>query len=199
MPGAFYMTGPYWPWLIVTYCFVGGIAGGSFFLAALLDLFGASRDRPTARAGYYVAFVGVLLSAVLLALDLEWPERLWPMLIQSERSMPMSIGSCVLLLFGGFAFVASLGALHEAGWLCWAPLQALHQGVLKLPITVLGGVLGFFIAGDTEVLLSVTNRPLAAGTHWLGLLFLFSGASTAVALLMLLGLQHRVRSADTAH
>jgi formate-dependent nitrite reductase membrane component NrfD len=63
MSSAFYTTGPYWPWLIVTYCFVGGIAGGSFFLAALLDLFGAPRDRPAVRAGYNVAFVGVILSA----------------------------------------------------------------------------------------------------------------------------------------
>jgi protein NrfD len=199
MSGAFYTTGPYWPWLIVTYCFVGGIAGGSFFLAALLDLFGTSRDRPTVWAGYYVAFVGVIVSAVLLTLDLGRPERLWPMLIQSERSMPMSIGFWVLLLFGGFAFVASLGALHEAGQLRWEPLQALHQGALRLLITVLGGLLGFFIAGDTQVLLSVTNRPLGADTHWLGLLFLFSGASTAVALLMLLGIQGSARSAKTIH
>ncbi|HEY7491375.1 MAG TPA: NrfD/PsrC family molybdoenzyme membrane anchor subunit [Candidatus Tectomicrobia bacterium] len=199
MSGAFYTTGPYWPWLIVTYCFVGGIAGGSFFLAALLDLFGTSRDRPTARAGYYVAFVGVILSAVLLPLDLERSERLWPMLIQSERSMPMPVGFWMLLLFGGFACVASLGALHEAGWLQWAPLQTLHHGILKPPLTILGGLLGFFIAGDTRVLLSVTNRPLGVDTHWLGLLFLFSGASTAVALLMFLGLQRSVRSVDTAH
>jgi len=199
MSGAFYTTGPYWPWLIVTYCFVGGIAGGSFFLAALLDFFGAPRDRPTVRAGYYVAFVGVILSAVLLTLDLERPERFWPMPIQSERGGLMSIGSWVLLLFGGFAFVASLGALHEAGRLRWAPLQVLHHGALKPPIMVLGGLLGFFIAGDTGVLLSVTNRPLGADTHWLGLLFLFSGASTAVALLMLLGLQRSARSADTVY
>jgi formate-dependent nitrite reductase membrane component NrfD len=199
MSGAFYITGPYWPWLIVTYCFVGGIAAGSFFLAALLDLFGTPQDRPAVRAGYYMAFVGVILSAVLLTLDLERPEYFWHMPLQSERGMPMSIGSWVLLLFGSFAFMASLGALYEAERLRWAPLQALQHGALKSLMTVFGGVLGFFIAGDTGVLLSVTNRPLGADTHWLGLLFLFSGASTAVALLMLLGLQGSARSADIVH
>jgi formate-dependent nitrite reductase membrane component NrfD len=111
----------------------------------------------------------------------------------------MSIGSWVLLLFGGFAFLASLGALHEAGRLRWAPLQVLQYGGLKSSITVFGGLLGFFIAGDTGVLLSVMNRPLGADTHWLGLLFLFSGASTAVAVLMLLGLQRSTQSADAVH
>jgi formate-dependent nitrite reductase membrane component NrfD len=62
---------------------------------------------------------------------------------------------------------------------------------------VLGGLLGFFIAGYTGVLLSVTNRPLWADTHWLGLLFLLSGASTAAALLILLSLRRGIRAADT--
>jgi formate-dependent nitrite reductase membrane component NrfD len=129
-------------------------------------------------------------------LDLERPGHFWHRLIQLERGLPMSIGFWVLLLFGGFAFMASLGALHEAGRLRWAPLQALQRGALKSPMTVLGGFMGFFIAGDTGVLLSVTNRPLGTDTHWLGLLFLFSGASTAVALLMLLGLRRSEWSAD---
>ena len=51
-----------------------------------------------------------------------------------------------------------------------------------------GGILGFFVAGYTGVLLSVTNRPLWADTDLLGLLFLFSAASTAAAALILLGL-----------
>jgi protein NrfD len=60
-------------------------------------------------------------------------------------------------------------------------------------------VLGFFLAGYTGVLLSVTNRPIWADTHWLGVLFLLSGASTAAALLILLGLRRGGRAADTLH
>jgi formate-dependent nitrite reductase membrane component NrfD len=54
-------------------------------------------------------------------------------------------------------------------------------------VTVLGGFFGAFLAGYTGVLLSVTNRPIWADTHLLGLVFLVSGASTSAALLLLLG------------
>jgi formate-dependent nitrite reductase membrane component NrfD len=206
MPDTFFTTAPHWRWLIVLYFFVGGIAGGSFFLAALLDLFGTSRDRPTLRAGYYVAFIGAIVSGILLTWDLNRPERFWHMLIQSERGLPMfkywspmSVGSWVLLLFGGVTFLASLGALHEAGRLRWRVLRALHSGVLRILIAGLGGVLGFFLAGYTGVLLSVSNRPIWADTQWLGVLFLLSGASTAAALLILLGLRRRGRAPDTLH
>jgi len=184
----FFSAAPHWRWLIVLYFFIGGIAGGSFVLAALLDLFGTPQDRPLVRTGYYVALLGALVSGILLTLDLTRPERFWHMLIQSERGLPMfkywspmSLGAWGLLLFGGFALVATLRALHEAGRVRWAVLQPLRGRVLGSLIAVLGGLCGFFLAGYTGVLLSVTNRPLWADTAWLGLLFLFSGASTAAA------------------
>ena len=143
------------------------IAGGSFFLAALLDLWGTLRDRPLVRTGYYVALLGAVVSSVLLTVDLGRPERFWRMLIQSERGLlmfkywsPMSVGAWGLLLFGGFAFVATLGALYEAGRVRWAPLRPLRGSVLGSLIAMLGGLLGFFLAGYTGVLLAVTNSPL---------------------------------------
>src|SRR5919197_866560 len=184
MSDTLFTAAPHWRWLIVLYFFIGGIAVGSFVLAALLDLFGRPQDRPIVRTGYYVAFLGAIVSGILLTVDLGRPERFWHMLIQSERGLPMfkywspmSIGAWGLLLFSGLAFLATLGALHET--------------VLGSLIAVLGGLCGFFLAGYTGALLSVTNRPLWADTTWLGVLFLLSGASTAAALLMLLGLLRR--------
>src|SRR4029450_5383482 len=104
-----------------------------------------------------------------------------------------------LLLFSGLAFLATLGALHEAGQIRWRLLRPLHAGVLGHLIAVLGGLCGFFLAGYTGLLLSVTNRPLWADTTWLGLLFLLSGASTAAALLMLLGLLRGARASETVY
>src|SRR5207248_8877537 len=130
----------------------------------------------------------------------------WHMLIQSERGLPMfkywspmSIGAWGLLLFGGFALLATLRALHEAGQVRWALLRPLRGRVLGSLIAVLGGLGGFFLAGYTGVLLSVTNRPLWADTAWLGLLFLLSGASTAAALLILLALRRRAQTTETVH
>jgi formate-dependent nitrite reductase membrane component NrfD len=128
------------------------------------------------------------------------------MLIQSERVLPMfkywspmSVGAWGLLLFSGLALLATLGALHEAGQMRWTLLRPLHGGVIGSLIAVLGGLCGLFLAGYTGALLSVTNRPLWADTTWLGLLFLLSGASTAAALLMLLGLLRGARTSATVH
>jgi protein NrfD len=202
MSDTFFTRPPDWAWLVILYFFVGGIAGGSYFLAALLDLFGDPRDRPVARLGYYVALVGAVISAVLLTADLGRPERFWHMLIQSERGWPMlkwwspmSLGSWGISLFGVFAFLSVLATLEESGSVRRAGLRKLREGVLGTLIVALGGLFGFFVAGYTGVLLSVTNRPIWADTHFVGILFLFSAASSAAAMLILLG---RWRAAETA-
>jgi protein NrfD len=194
MSDTFFTRPPHWEWLVILYFFVGGIAGGSYFIAALLDLFGGPRDRPVVRLGYYVALVGIVISAVLLTVDLGRPERFWHMLVQSKHGWPimkwwspMSLGSWGITMFGLFAFISALTALEEAGNVRSARLRKLRDGILGKLIIVLGGIFGFFVAGYTGVLLSVTNRPIWADTHLVGLLFLFSAGSTAAAVLILLG------------
>lgn len=195
-PSSTYFTAaPEWQWLIILYFFLGGIAGGAYMLAALIDLFGRPLDRPLARLGYLIAFPVTVLCGILLIVDLRRPLRFWHMLLQSEtlRPMfkawsPMSVGSWALLLFGLFAFLAFLGALAESAPPRWPGLTRLRPpGALGSVVALLGGALGFFVTGYTGVLLSVTNRPLWADTNLLGLVFLISGASTAAALLALLG------------
>jgi formate-dependent nitrite reductase membrane component NrfD len=190
----FFTQAPGWHWLVILYFFLGGIAGGSYFIAALVDLFGQDDDRPLARLGYYVAFPAVLLCAPLLMLDLNRPERFWHMVIQSARGWPMlklwspmSAGSWALMLFGGFAFLALVGSLGADGWGPLRPLAFLRRDPLRKLLAIVGGSFGFFLASYTGVLLSVTNRPIWADSSLLGLLFLSSGASTAAALLLLLG------------
>jgi len=199
MPSTFYSAPPHWHWLIVLYFFIGGLAGGCYFLAAVMDLFGGGRHRTVARLGYLVAFPAVVICGALLTLDLTRPERFWHMLLQSAtwRPMfkaysPMSVGAWALLAFGAFSLLSFLGARRETGR--WAVLRPPRP--LGILISVLGGFFGAFLAGYTGVLLSVTNRPIWADTSLLGLVFLVSGASTSAALLTLLG-GSRVASADT--
>jgi formate-dependent nitrite reductase membrane component NrfD len=196
----FFTAPPDWQWLIILYFFVGGLAGGSYFLAVLIDMFGPPADRRLARLGYYVAFPGVVVSGLLLTVDLRRPERFWHMLLQSEtlRPMfkpwsPMSVGSWALLAFGTFAFVGFLAALAESGRLRWSWLTALRPPrPLGVVVGVLGGLLAFFVAGYTGVLLAVTNRPIWSDSPLLGLLFVVSAASTSAALLLLLGRTRRI-------
>lgn len=194
IPSTFFTAPPEWRWLIIGYFFVGGLAGGCFFLAALIDLFGRAVDRPLARLGYYVAFPAVVVSGVLLIFDLTVPSRFWHMLIEANTFAPMlkpyspmSLGSWALLTFGAFAFVAFLAALRDAGRLPWPWLSHFRPpSIAGVLVVIIGGVLAFFVAGYTGVLLAVTNRPIWSDTPLLGLNFVVSAASTSAALLLLL-------------
>jgi formate-dependent nitrite reductase membrane component NrfD len=194
---------PHWRWWIVLYFFFGGLAGGCYFLAALIDLFGRPADRPLARLGYYIAFPLVVLCGVLLIVDLNQPLRFWHMLIERNTFglmfkpwSPMSIGSWALLVFGFFSLGGLLTALADDDRLTSPRLRRLQPRLRRLIalrppslpgrlFAAIGGVFGFFIAGYTGVLLSVTNRPIWSDTNLLGLLFIVSAASTSAALLML--------------
>src|SRR3989441_5700878 len=195
MSSTFFTASPHWRWLIVAYFFLGGLAGGSYFLATLLDLFGKGRDRRLVHLGYLIAFPLVCVCGVLLTVDLGRPERFWHMLVQSETFRPilkmyspMSTGAWALLLFGGCAFLSFVAVLAERSWLGWPLLRQLGPpAFVGRLVTVIGALLGFYVAGYTGVLLAATNRPIWADTTLLGLTFLISAASTSAALLILLG------------
>lgn len=203
----FFTASPHWGWLIVLYFFFGGLAGGSYFIAALLDLFGAPADRKLARLGYLASFVCLLPCPPLLVLDLSRPERFWHMLIMSERAAPMfklwspmSFGSWALFVFGPFAFLSFLGALAEGDGALAGSLRRLRglreKAALRVALAAGGGLSGLVVAGYTGVLLSVTNRPIWADTTLLGALFLISAAASSASLLLLLG--SRPGAADPA-
>ena len=179
MPDTYFTASPHWSWYIIPYFFVGGIAGGAYFLAALLEWFGRPEDRPVIRTGYSLAFWGALVSGALLTLDLGRSLRFWHMLFQSNNLphlmfksfSPISFGAWALLLFGACAFISWYS---DKTGTAFAKLMA-----------AVGGLFGFILAGYTGVLLSVTNRPIWADSPWLGALFLASGASTGAAALVL--------------
>jgi formate-dependent nitrite reductase membrane component NrfD len=200
----FFTEPPHFRWLIVLYFFVGGIAGGALAVASLLRLFGAREDLHFIRLGVYVSFVGLAVSAILLIVDLGVPLRFWHMLIQNNTGRPMfkwwspmSVGAWGLLVVGFFSFIATLRSLWDDRRLSWSTLEFLARGPMST-FGAVGGILGgLFLAGYTGVLLSVTNRPVWADSTWLGLLFLLSGISTAVATLLLLAFWQDIRIAST--
>jgi formate-dependent nitrite reductase membrane component NrfD len=195
MSSTFFTASPHWRWLITAYFFLGGLAGGSYFVATMMHLLAKNPDRRMVRLGYLVAFPLVCLCGLVLTVDLGRSERFWHMLVQSEtfRPMikmysPMSSGAWVLLLFSGCAFLSFLAALAEQGRPDWPILRRLDPTAWPgRLLTVIGALLGLYLAGYTGVLLSVTNRPIWADTTFLGLTFLVSGASTSAAFLILLG------------
>ena len=190
MPGELQI--PLWEWWIVFYFFVGGIAGGAYFIAAAIELVGDPADRPIARMGYYIAFPLALLSGLFLVLDLGVKLRFWHMLVYRKTLLPwpvldspISVGSYGLLIFSLFSFLSFMDAMVETGRLPWAPLRLRYNSLPRKIYALLGGVAGFFLASYTGVLVATTHLPLWASTPWLGGLFVASGASTGLAAIAL--------------
>ncbi len=188
-----YLQAPNWEVWIVLYFFVGGIAGGAYFVSALVDLFGSREDRPVVRIGYYLSLPLVLLSAVFLIADLGRPERFLHMLfdvgaggLSLKLQSPMSTGAYVLFFFGVFSFLAVVDALIEEGRLPWQGLRRAYEGPVRNILVALGGLLGLYMATYTGVLLSVTHLPLWATSPLLGALFGASAVSTGLAAVALI-------------
>jgi protein NrfD len=198
-----FVTPAGWSWDIILYFFLGGIAGGSLFLANLLRASGASPTLVPARIGYYIAFPLVNVCAILLVKDLGRPERFWHMLVQSERIplpmfkwwAPMSVGSWVLFLFGAASAVSFVFALLEGGVLRWRRLDRVHRwlAVLHSPgvlgyIYLLGVAgLGLLLAGYTGTLLNNTSAPTWSQDPLLAPMFMASGVASGGATIFLLG------------
>lgn len=167
---------PDWHLLIVWYFFLGGIAGGAYFTAAIADNFGGARDRVVVRIGYVLALLLVLICGILLILDLGVPARFLNMLGTFKFWDPMSIGAWMLGVFGLFAFASSV--LSVGG----------GEGAAQLRrrVSLVGTIAGFFLAAYTGVLLSNSALPFWSDTRLMGALFLASGASTGMAAISLL-------------
>jgi protein NrfD len=202
MPGE--LQAPLWTWWIILYFFMGGVAGGAYFLSVVIELVGSPEDRPMARMGYAVAFPLAILCAIALILDLGVPARFWHMIVYSKTLLPapnwlspMSIGAYGLLFFGLFSFLSFLDMLVETGRLPWAPLRERYSGLPRRIYSVIGGLFGFFLTAYTGVLLSTTELPVWTGTPLLGALFAASGAATGMAAVVL-GLRlSRTRAMDS--
>jgi protein NrfD len=190
---------PGWEWWVVWYFFLGGLAAGLYFIAALIELVGSERDREMAQVSYYLAFPLALVCGVLLILDLGRPERFWHMLIQSETGRlmfkywsPISVGAWTLTVFGGLAFLSFLGVLaeHERVGLgrFRGLVRTLHSGPVGVGFSLLCAGVGFFVASYTGVLLTASNQPFWSDTRLIGGLFLASAAATSTALMLLLRL-----------
>lgn len=197
---------PDWTWYILVYFFTAGLAGGSYFLATFLRYWGTPADEPLARLGFYVPLPATALGAVMLTLDLNQPLRFWHMVVNTtpgefglnfNSTTPMSVGVWALFVGSGFALVAFLGALARDGRIRHPladRLAAFLDGSAGRAFNVVGTVLYVFIAAYTGVLLAVSNQPIWSDTWALGGLFLASGLSGSVALLLLLARSRR----DTA-
>jgi formate-dependent nitrite reductase membrane component NrfD len=178
-PGSGVALPPQWGWYVILYFFLGGLAGGLMVISAGLELVGDERDTDAIRVAHRLTFPLIIACALLLIIDLGTPIRFWHMVFKSERFpelivkpwSPISVGSWILSLYGGVAFVNYFFADRVRGHRLWMILE---------------GFAGFALAGYTGVLVAGTSNAVWHNARLMGALFLLSGVSTAYALLMLL-------------
>ena len=167
---------PGWEMMIVWYFFLGGIAGGAYFTAAIADNFGGPRDGRVARIGYLLSLPLTGLCGLLLIADLGVPARFLNMLGAFKFWNPMSIGAWGLGVFGLFSFISSVLSFSTSEQMIG----------LRRKAGLVGSIFGFFLAAYTGVLLSNTALPFWGDSRLMGALFLASGASTGMAAISLL-------------
>jgi protein NrfD len=192
---AWFTAHPEWHWLVVVYFFFGGLAGGCYVLAAVIDLMGRSRDRPIARVAYLTVLPCLAISAVALILDLSRPDRFWHLLVEVhtwkplfQLWTPMNAAAWVLVAFGFIALLSSLAAAAEAGWLRWpSALRLRPPGAPGTVISILGALLGLYVASYEGALLAFTSRPVWSETPLIGTVLVLTALSMAAAYLVLVG------------
>jgi formate-dependent nitrite reductase membrane component NrfD len=184
----------HWTWLVYLEMFVAGVAGGAYVAAAILELSGRGRSA-AARSAHLIAFPLMAVGTLLLILDLQRPERFWHMAVMNERFFPMfkpwspmSLGTWLVILFTGFAFVSFLDALiarrlfRVGGWYYD---RTLHGTPLGLAWSLVGGLLGLAVGIYSGVLLTVGNFPGWANTWMLPAVYVSTALITGVAAVVL--------------
>jgi len=183
-----------WGWEIPVYLFLGGLVAGLMIIAGVRLLI----MRPNARQALVCCTVGPLAGLALLSLgmlalflDLSHKVHVWRLYLTFEPTSPMSWGSWILLLVYPALLANALAHLPEAIPSLsrrFPVLVRISDFMLARPRIIVGTglaniVLGLALGVYTGVLLGALGARPLWNSAVLGPLFLFSGLSTAAALL----------------
>jgi len=179
-----------WHWQIPVYLFLGGLAAGLLFFAALYTILGKEKEMPTTVkwATFLVPFI-LILGLLALFIDLKHKLYFWQLYTTIRLESPMGWGAWVLMIITPISMVWVASYLKELipswDWKFdflnkfekW--VIANRKGVAWVMIFY-SVILGIY----TGILLSAFNARPLWNTSLLGPLFLVSGMSTATALIM---------------
>ncbi|RMG70464.1 MAG: nitrite reductase [Bacteroidetes bacterium] len=181
-----------WGWEIALYLFVGGLAAGILFFAALYYLMGKEKTFSTAvkwapMAAPFLLIIG--LSALFY--DLHHKLYFWRLYTTIRLSSPMSWGAWTLMVVTPLSIIWSATYLPELrpGWRWryrWleqlAAFFIANRRTLAWIMVVSSAILGIY----TGILLSAFNARPLWNTSILGPLFLASGLSAGAAFIMMI-------------
>lgn len=181
-----------WHWQIPVYLFLGGLAAGILFFAALFTIIGKADKMPaTVKYAPIVAPIALIVGLLALFLDLKHQLFFWRLYTTFRIQSPMSWGAWVLLAITPLSiiWVASYAKELKPGWEWkFRFLDTIENYIIKhrvelaWVIIVLSVILGIY----TGILLSAFNARPLWNTSILGPLFLVSGMSTGAATILIM-------------
>ena len=191
-----------WHWPISLYLFLGGLAAGILFFAAVVTLFN-KQDKYQGAVKWATIIPPFALSVGLMVLlyDLSHLLYSWRLYVTFRITSPMSWGAWILMLVTPLAFLWTISYLKE-----YFPNWKWQEGIWKyadrfidflndnkrvmawilVPSTI---ILGIY----TGILLSAFNARPLWNNSILGPLFLTSGLSTGAAAIIMLSKTHAER------
>ena len=187
-----------WGLLIVVYLFLGGLSAGLFFAAGLanyLEVDGQPAYPRIARMGALLAPWPVALGSGLLILDLGNWYRFYKLFTHFRWESPMSIGSYLLTIFTGIAFVYAFAWLPE-DWRqklfskvppTWKQVHRLNVDLSahRKTLAMIGFPFCIGVGIYTGVLLGAVSARPFWNTNLVAQMFLFSALSSGAAALLL--------------
>lgn len=179
-----------WHWQIPLYLFLGGLAAGILFFAALYYILGKEKEMPTTvKWAPFLVPGALILGLIALFLDLKHKLFFWQLYTTIRLDSPMSWGAWTLMLVTPLSILWVASYMKEAlpdwkwrfSWLeTFEGLVIRHRMVLAWALLILAIILGIY----TGILLSAFNARPLWNTSILGPLFLVSGLSTGAAATM---------------
>lgn len=181
-----------WHWHIPLYLFLGGLAAGILFFAALMTIMGKADKYPTAvKVAPLITPVILSIGLLALLLDLNNKPMFWRLYTTIRLESPMSWGAWTLMVVTPLSIVWS--ALHikslfprwEWKFQLIYDVEAFfrkHLLTIAWVLLVFSLILGVY----TGILFSAFNARPLWNTSILGPLFLTSGLSTGAAVIVLM-------------
>jgi len=165
-----------WNWMVASYIFVAGLAGGAQLLAGAAGLVDRRRFAGPIRNARLLALGGSVAGVGLLIADLRTPQRWYNMLRIVRPTSPMSLGTYILSGFGGFTALTALGPLFGRR----NPTVRRVADAAQIPAAVTGAGAATY----TAALLAATSTPAwAAAPRELAVSFGTSSVASAAAAL----------------
>ncbi|MFH4965198.1 NrfD/PsrC family molybdoenzyme membrane anchor subunit [Gaetbulibacter sp. M235] len=187
-----------WHWPIALYLFLGGLAAGILFFAALFYVLGKEKEYPGAvKIATIVPPIALSIGLLALVYDLTHPLFTWQLYTTFRIESPMSWGAWVLLIVTPLSFLWAFSYYRES----YAKIESklnlfgrlkflnkfekfiqtnrIYIAYALIPLSVILGVY-------TGILLSAFNARPLWNNAILGPLFLTSGLSTGAAAIILL-------------